>query len=79
MHTICLDTAQFRDELNPRETTIARGYTGTDGGACTACEFGKITSASGNTPCEKYPAMYSARSLTAAHANQNPGGCIQFV
>jgi len=22
MHTICLDTAQFRDELNPRETTF---------------------------------------------------------
>jgi len=61
------------------DCTCNSGYTGTDGGACTACEFGKITSASGNTPCGKCPAMYSARSLTAAHANKNPGGCIQFV
>ena len=61
------------------DCTCNRGYTGTDGSACTACESGKYTSASGNTPCEECPAMYSASSLTDAHANRNPAGCLQFV
>jgi len=61
------------------DCTCNSGYTGTDGSACTACESGKYTSASGNTPCEECPAMYSARSLTDAHANKNPAGCLQFV
>jgi len=61
------------------DCTCNSGYTGTDGGACTACESGKYTSSSGNSPCEECPAMYSARSLTDAHANKNPTGCLQFV
>ena len=50
------------------DCTCDAGFTGSDGGACTACEGGKYKSQSGNAPCSicpagKYKAMAGANTF----------------